>query len=98
MSAAAFSLGIAHNSGYPVYGLLGKFFCLIPIGSIGFKLNLMSSFLAVVTLWFIYSLILKISSSKLGAFVGTLVLAFTPLFWFQTVSAEVYTLHAFFVA
>ncbi|RLB27908.1 MAG: hypothetical protein DRH11_18000, partial [Deltaproteobacteria bacterium] len=59
LSAAAFSLGIAHNSGYPIYALLGKFFCLIPIGSIGFKLNLMSGFIAVVTLWFIYSLILK---------------------------------------
>jgi hypothetical protein len=98
LTAAAFSLGIAHNSGYPLYALLGKVFCLIPIGNIGFRMNLMSTSLAVLTLWLIYSLIAKMTASKVAAFVGAGFLAFTPVFWSQTVSAEVYTLHAFFVA
>jgi tetratricopeptide (TPR) repeat protein len=38
------------------------------------------------------------TTSKLSAFAGTLFLAFVPVLWSQTVSAEVYTLHAFFVA
>jgi len=33
-----------------------------------------------------------------GAWVGGGVLAFIPVFWWQTVAAEVYTLHVFFVA
>lgn len=98
LTAAAFSLGIPHNSGYPIYALLGKLFCFLPIGSIGFRMNLMSSLFAVLTVWLVYSLILKITSSKLSAYVGALFLAFVPVLWSQTVSAEVYTLHAFFVA
>jgi tetratricopeptide (TPR) repeat protein len=98
LTAAAFSLGIPHNSGYPLYALLGKLFSLVPVGSIGFRMNLMSSLFAVLTVWLVYSLILRITSSKLSAFAGALFLAFVPVLWSQTVSAEVYTLHAFFVA
>ena len=98
LTAAAFSLGIPHNSGYPLYALIGKLFCLIPLGNVGFKMNLMSSCFAVVTLWIVYSIIYKLSSSKGAAFIGSLILAFNPIFWLQTVSSEVYTLHTFFVA
>ena len=41
LTAAAYSLGIPHNSGYPLYCIIGKIFCLIPIGNIGFRMNLM---------------------------------------------------------
>ena len=98
LTAAAFSLGIPHGSGYPLYCLLGKLFCLIPLGNIGFRMNLMSTCFAVVTLWLIYSFIFRITSSRMSALVGALFLAFTPFFWSQSVPAEVYTLHTFFVA
>ena len=98
LTAAAFSLGIPHNSGYPLYAQLGKLFSLVPVGPIGFRMNLMSSLFAVLTVWLVYSLILRITSSKLSAFSGALFLAFVPVLWSQTVSAEVYTLHTFFVA
>ena len=98
LTAAAFSLGIPHGSGYPLYTLLGKLFCLIPIGNVGFRMNLMSAFFAVATLLLVYSLIVKITASNLAAFVGALILAFVSIFWFQTVAAEVYVLHVFFVA
>jgi tetratricopeptide (TPR) repeat protein len=98
LTAAAFSLGIPHGSGYPLYTLLGKLFCLIPIGNVGFRMNLMSVFFAVATLWLVYSLIVRITASKQAAFVGALILAFVSVFWLQTVAAEVYVLHAFFVA
>ena len=98
LAAAGFSLGIAHGSGYPLYALLGKLFCLIPLGNIGFRMNLMSAFFAVMTVWLVYSLAFRITSSKTGALVGALVFAFTPVLWSQAVPAEVYTLHTFFVA
>lgn len=97
LAAAAFSLGIPHNSGYPLYTLIGKCFCLIPLGNIGFRVNLMSAFFAVLTVWLVFTLIHKMTSSILSAFSGALVLGFTPVLWLQAVSAEVYTLHAFFV-
>jgi len=97
LTAAAFSLGIPHNSGYPLYALMGKLFCLIPLGNIGFRMNLMSASFAAATVWLVYALIYRITSSKASAIVGSLILAFTPVFWSQTVSAEVYSLHAFLV-
>ena len=97
LTAAAFSLGIPHNSGYPLYSLLGKIFCLIPIGNIGFRINFMSSCFAVLTIWLVHSIIFKLTSSSISSFVGSLALAFIPIFWMSTVSAEVYSLHAFFV-
>ncbi len=97
-TAVAFSLGIAHNSGYPLYALIGKLFSFIPIGNIGFRMNLMSTFFAVFTIWLLYSLIFKITSSRLAAFVSSLVLAFVPILWLQAVGSEVYALHSFFVA
>ncbi len=98
LTAAAFSIGIPHNSGYPLYVLLGKLFCLIPLGTIGFRVNLMSCFFGAGTVCLAYSLIWRMTASRVGALAGSLVLAFTPIVWLQTVSAEVYTLHAFFVA
>ena len=98
LSAAAYSLGIPHSSGYPLYTLLGRIFCLIPVGHVAFRLNLMSAVFAVVTVWIVYGLILEIASCPVSAVFASLFLAFVPLLWSQTVFAEVYTLHAFFVA
>jgi len=98
LSGAAFCLGVPHGSGYPLYVVLGKVFCLIPFGSVGFRMNLMAAVFGVLGVWAVYSLIERMTGSKLGAWVGGGVLAFIPVFWWQTVAAEVYTLHVFFVA
>lgn len=97
LATAAFSLGIPHNSGYPLYNLIGKIFCMIPIGNIGFRMNLMSTCFAVLTIWLIYSIIYKITCSIFASVVASLSLAFTTVFWSQSVAAEVYPLHSFFV-
>ncbi|MBW2000087.1 MAG: DUF2723 domain-containing protein, partial [Deltaproteobacteria bacterium] len=98
LTAAAFSLGIPHNSGYPLYSLIGKIFCLLPVGNIGFRMNLMSASFATATLWIVYSLVKRMTGSRFGALFTALVLAFSQVFWSQSASAEVYTLHIFFVA
>ena len=98
ITAAAFSLGISHNSGYPLNAIIGKLFCLIPMGNIGFRMNLMSTLFSVLTVWLVYSFILRITASSLSALVGALILAFIPILWLQTGCAEVYPLHTFFVA
>ncbi|OGS46567.1 MAG: hypothetical protein A2539_01685 [Elusimicrobia bacterium RIFOXYD2_FULL_34_15] len=44
MIVSAFTLGISHPSGYPLYVLLGKIFTLvIPFGNIAYRINLMSA-------------------------------------------------------
>ncbi|MBT3367972.1 MAG: DUF2723 domain-containing protein [Nitrospina sp.] len=96
-TAAAFSLGIPHNSGYPLYSLLGKIFCMIPLGNIGFRMALMSASFSAFTILLVYHMILRFTHNVLCSFTAAGFLAFIPLFWFQTVSAEVYPLHGFFV-
>lgn len=98
LTAAAFCLGVPHGSGYPLYTLFGKLFCLLPIGNAGFKMNLMSAVLGVLTVGLIHSLIYRITKSEIGSFLGAGIFAFIPVFWWQTVAAEVYTLHTFMVA
>lgn len=52
----AYTLGIAHPSGYPTYTLLGHLFTYIPFGSIAWRVNLMSAVfasLAVMLLYFV---------------------------------------------
>ena len=97
-TAAAFSLGIPHNSGYPLYSLVGKIFCMIPFGNVGFRMNLMSAFFAALTVFLIYDIIKEFTRNILCSLTAAGFLAFTPLFWSQTVSAEVYPLHVFFLA
>ncbi|MBW1740175.1 MAG: DUF2723 domain-containing protein [Deltaproteobacteria bacterium] len=96
-TAAAFALGNPHI-GYPVYCLLGKIFSLLPLGNVAFRLNLMSSFFASFTVLLIYFVIYVLTLSRIAAFSASILLAFSPTFWSQSVSAEVYTLHTFFVA
>ena len=43
LTAASYTLGIGHPSGYPVWCLLGRIFALIPLGEIGWRYNLFSS-------------------------------------------------------
>jgi hypothetical protein len=54
LSAAAFCLGVPHGSGYPLYVLVGKGFCLLPFGDVGFRMNLMSAVFGVLSVWAVY--------------------------------------------
>ncbi|MFH1122325.1 MAG: DUF2723 domain-containing protein, partial [Pseudomonadota bacterium] len=73
------------------------FVCCL-LGDVGFRMNLMSAVFGAMAVGMVFSLILRMSGSKVGAWVGGGVLAFIPVFWWQTVAAEVYTLHVFLVA
>src|SRR4030042_2997496 len=71
LTAAAFSIGIPHTSGYPLYVLIGKLFCLIPLGTIGFRMNLMSCLFGAGTVCLAYSLTWKMTGSRVGALAGS---------------------------
>ncbi|MBN1103681.1 MAG: DUF2723 domain-containing protein [Deltaproteobacteria bacterium] len=96
-TASAFCLGIPHNSGYPLYSLLGKIFCLIPFGNVGFRMNLMSAATSALAVALLYEHVFRITGSKISSFVAAGIVGFTPLFWMQAVCAEVYALHGLFL-
>jgi Tfp pilus assembly protein PilF len=98
---AAYTLGIPHPPGHPLYAIIGKLFTLIPIGSIAWRVNLMSAFFGAVTCFLIYKIILdRLEDSPwkyAAALGGALFFAFAPTVWDQTTVAETTTLHSAFM-
>jgi 4-amino-4-deoxy-L-arabinose transferase-like glycosyltransferase len=93
-SAAAHVLGIVRATGYPLYLLLGKAFTmLLPIGDVGFRLNIMSATCAAGTVVLLYHLLQRLTQRRAAALAAALMFAFSYYFWAQAVVAEVYTLH-----
>ncbi len=94
----AYTLGIAHPSGYPTWTLLAHLFTYIPFGSIAWRVNLMSAVFASLAVMLLFFICLKLTGSRVAAGTAALMFAFSATFWSQAVIAEVYTLHIFFFA
>jgi tetratricopeptide (TPR) repeat protein len=102
----AFSLGISHPAGFPIYNLMAKAVTFLPMGSIPFKVNLFSSLMACLSLLALYMTLLTFlkvtadpehsDSHSWTAFIVVGFLAFCVPFWSNTLLAEVYTLHTLF--
>ena len=58
---AAYTLGIPHPNGFPVYTWVGHLFTMLPFGSVAYRVNLMSAFFGAVTVSLIYVIVLKIA-------------------------------------
>jgi len=93
-----YTLGIAHPTGYPLYTMLGRAFTLLPWGDPAFRVNLMSAVFGALTVAFVYGLCRQLWCHRVAAAIGALAFAVSPVFWSQATIAEVYTLHAAFVA
>ncbi|HEU0293691.1 MAG TPA: DUF2723 domain-containing protein [Anaerolineales bacterium] len=87
----AYTLGLGHPTGYPVYVLLAKSFILIPVGDVAYRVNLFSAFCAALTIAFVYLSTRKLGAMAPTAIYGSLALALTPIFWKHASIAEIYT-------
>jgi hypothetical protein len=104
-AAQAFGLGVSHPPGHPLYGLLGKLFALIPVGTVAFRVGLLSAACAALGAGLLYLVALelwdRVADDGLPAVVPVLVAAAAALavalgysYAFQAVRPEVYALHA----
>lgn len=99
---AAYTMGVAHPPGYPLFCLLGKVFSYLPLAGVAFRINLLSGFFASLAVYVLYLLIKKLLTGKGGvilAFCAALFLAFSPIFWEQALFAKgaLYGLNAFLI-
>ena len=63
--SAAYTLGVAHPPGYPLYVTLGWVFSKLPFGvNIAYRLNLMSAFFAALATLMVYCLTYSIITDK----------------------------------
>ena len=93
------TLGIAHETGYPLYTLLSWLFArLLPLGDAACRVNLLSAVCAALAVAFVYRTGQLLTGKRLAAACGAVLFAFSPVWWSQAVIAEVYALHGLFVA
>jgi len=86
----AYTLGVGHPTGYPIYVLLAKLFTFVPVGDVAYRVNLFSAFCAALTIGLVYLIIRKLGATYAAAVYGSLALALTPLFWKHASIAEIY--------
>lgn len=98
LSVGAYTLGLVHAPGYPLYLLFGKLFTFLPIGDVGYRLNLMSVAFSLLTILLVYLVARLLTGQPIVALAAALLLAFSWYFWTDTIVAEVYSLQAAFTA
>ncbi len=98
LATGAFTLGIVHPPGYPLYLLIAKVFTYLPLQSVAYQLNLMSAFFGALTVLLVFKLAQHLTGSIVPAWSAAALFAFSNYFWQLALVAEVYTLETFFLA
>ena len=90
---AAWTLGVPHPPGFPLFCLLGKAFAtLLPVGSVAYRINLFAAVMSAVAATLLYLLLTTAGLGRLASITSALAFAFSATFWRQATIAEVYTL------
>ena len=90
---AAPLLAVPHPTGYPLYILLGKLATYLPIGSIAYRVTLVSVLAGAATVLLLALLVQAITRNYLAALIAAVALAMSPGMWNAATLAEVYTLN-----
>ena len=91
----AFFNGIEHPPGYPLFTLIGNLFTHIPIGTVAYRVHLVSALFGAATCSVIWLITFKITHQLSAAYCAALALGFSSVFWSQSLISEVYTLNTF---
>jgi len=92
------SLGIAHNTGYPLLILTGKLFTFLPAGEVAWRVNLMSAVFTALAVAIVFAIIHDLTHDYIGAAIGALTLAFASTVWANATWATSYGMNLFFTA
>jgi hypothetical protein len=105
MIRAAFTLGVTHPPGYPLYTLIGRLACLLPLGDPAFRINIMSAFFSACGSAVLAVAVLRLAgkddsgaSGYLAAILSAWLMGTAPALWWQSVIAEKYALNYLFNA
>ena len=93
---SSYFLGIEHPPGYPLHTLLGKLFTYLPVGSVAYRVHLLSGVLGGLSCAALWMCARVLMAGRLPAYVAALGLGFSSVFWSQAIIAEVYTLNTLF--
>lgn len=85
-------LGIPHPNGYPFYLFLGWLWSRLPVGTLAWRMNLLSAVLGAGCVGLVYVLFRIVGMHRIPALSGALSWAFQRTFWIYTGLAHRYTL------
>src|SRR5512135_405422 len=57
-------LGIPHQPGYPLFGVMGRLFSFIPIGNVAYRVSLLSAFSCALAVWVVYRVLIALAKDK----------------------------------
>jgi hypothetical protein len=97
-STAVATGGIVRATGYPLYLLLGRLWSWLPLGDVGYRMNLFSAFTGALTVVLAERVLRRLGVGPWTAFGALGLLATAPFFWALSLIAEVYTLHTALMA
>ncbi len=92
------TLGIAHNTGYPLLILVGKAFTFLPVGDTAYRVNLMSAVFTALAIAVVFGIIHDLTGDIIASAAGALTLAFASTVWANATWATSYGLNLFFTA
>lgn len=91
-------LGVAHPPGYPLHTMLGWLMSQLPIGTIAWRVNLLSVLLAGGTLTLVSASVRRLTGRTTAGVAAAMALGSSTTFWAQATMANVRTPTAFFAA
>lgn len=92
---ASYFGGVSHPPGYPVYTILGKLVTFLPIGTVAYRVHLLSAFFGAASCVICFLIVRYISGRVFISFCTSIILAFSKTFWSQSIVAEIYSLNVF---
>lgn len=98
LTTAAATGGILRATGYPLYLTIGNLWSRLPIGDVGYRMNLLSAVAGAVTILLADRILQRLRVGPLAALGALGLLATAPAFWSMSVVAEVYTLQTLLMA
>lgn len=93
---SSYFLGIEHPPGYPLFTLIGHLFTHLPFGSVAYRVHLASALFGALSGAAAWLCARALIGGRLPAYLAAFGLGVSPVFWSQSIIAEVYTLNTFF--
>ncbi|HEU5197444.1 MAG TPA: DUF2723 domain-containing protein, partial [Methylomirabilota bacterium] len=94
----AWVLGVAHPSGYPLHTLLAKVMTLLPLGSVAWRVSLLSALCSAGAAVLLFRAVVLLSGDLAAGLLAAGLFAFAPLIWPYAITAEVFALNNLFAA
>ena len=93
---SSYFLGIEHPPGYPLFTAIGHLFTWLPFGSVAYRVHLASALFGALSGGAAWLCARALNCGPLPAYTVAFALGMSPVFWSQSIIAEVYTLNTFF--